>query len=81
MYSSCLDYQVAFSLFDHDADGFISTKELRSVLRSLNISLDDKEIKKMIVLVDMDSKFQFMPFACTFAYNGFWLVVRCTSCI
>ncbi|KAH7832522.1 putative Calmodulin [Monocercomonoides exilis] len=48
------DYREAFSLFDKDGDGFITTKELGTVMRSLGQTPTEQELKDMIADVDAD---------------------------
>ena len=43
-----------FRVFDKDGNGFISTKELREVLKELGDDVSDKEIIEMIRNVDID---------------------------
>jgi calmodulin len=38
------EFTEAFELFDKDEDGYITTKELGSVLRSLGLNLTEEEI-------------------------------------
>jgi calmodulin len=49
-----LDFKEAFSLFDNDNDGTISTNELGRVLKQLGQNLSDQELKDLIEEVDMD---------------------------
>ena len=44
----------AFSLFDRDGDGFITTKELGTVIRSLGQNPNEAELQDMINDVDAD---------------------------
>ena len=46
----------AFSLFDKDLDGFITTKELSTVMRSLGQNPTEAELQDMIADVDADGK-------------------------
>lgn len=47
----------AFSLFDKDGDGDISTKELGTVMKSLGQNPSDQELADMIREVDVDGKY------------------------
>lgn len=44
----------SFALFDKDNDGYITSKELFTVMRALRIESTDDEIKDMIRNVDVD---------------------------
>lgn len=46
----------AFSLFDRDGDGCITTKELGTVLRAVGKSPTDAEVKKIATEVDPDGR-------------------------
>ena len=48
------EFKEAFSLFDKDGDGTITTKELGTVMRSLGQSPTDEELKDMLNEVDID---------------------------
>jgi len=48
------EFQEAFSLFDKDGDGTISTKELGTVMKSLGQNPTEGELKDMINEVDKD---------------------------
>ncbi|ESO92156.1 hypothetical protein LOTGIDRAFT_121213, partial [Lottia gigantea] len=48
------DYKEAFSLFDKDGDGTITSGELATVMRSLGQEPSDQELQDMINEVDAD---------------------------
>ncbi|KAK3578515.1 hypothetical protein CHS0354_007769 [Potamilus streckersoni] len=48
------EFEEAFSLFDKDGDGTITTKELGSVMRSLGNNPTEAELQSMINEVDAD---------------------------
>ena len=48
------EFKEAFSLFDKDGDGTITTKELGTVMRSLGQNPTEQELKDMIKEVDTD---------------------------
>ena len=48
------EYKEAFSLFDKDGDGTITTKELGTVMRSLGQNPTQAELKSMIHELDAD---------------------------
>lgn len=50
------EYKDAFSLFDKDGDGTITTSELGTVMRSLGENPTDGELREMINEVDKDGK-------------------------
>lgn len=52
------EFKEAFSLFDKDGDGTITTKELGTVMRSLGQNPTEAELQDMINEVDADGKFQ-----------------------
>ncbi|KAJ3889357.1 putative calmodulin [Lentinula edodes] len=51
---SLLEFKEAFSLFDKDGDGTITTLELGTVMRSLGQNPTDAELQDMINEVDVD---------------------------
>lgn len=53
------EFKEAFSLFDKDGDGTITTKELGTVMRSLGQNPTEAELQDMINEVDADGKFFF----------------------
>ena len=54
--SSLAEFKEAFSLFDKDGDGTITTKELGTVMRSLGQNPTEAELQDMINEVDADGK-------------------------
>ena len=48
------EFKEAFSLFDKDGDGTITTKELGTVMRSLGQNPTEQELHDMINEVDVD---------------------------
>lgn len=53
---SFAEFKEAFSLFDKDGDGTITTKELGTVMRSLGQNPTEAELQDMINEVDADGK-------------------------
>lgn len=51
---ACPEFKEAFSLFDKDGDGTITTKELGTVMRSLGQNPTEAELQDMISEVDTD---------------------------
>eukprot|EP01098_Paradermamoeba_levis_P008009 TRINITY_DN3336_c0_g2_i1.p1 TRINITY_DN3336_c0_g2~~TRINITY_DN3336_c0_g2_i1.p1 ORF type:complete len:173 (+),score=81.40 TRINITY_DN3336_c0_g2_i1:60-521(+) len=49
------EYKEAFSHFDKDGDGSITTKELGTVMRSLGLSPTEEDLQEMIKEVDNDN--------------------------
>lgn len=54
--SSHSEFKEAFSLFDKDGDGTITTKELGTVMRSLGQNPTEAELQDMINEVDADGE-------------------------
>ena len=54
------EFKEAFSLFDKDGDGTITTKELGTVMRSLGQNPTEAELQDMINEVDADGEFTLM---------------------
>lgn len=55
---SCIsEFKEAFSLFDKDGDGTITTKELGTVMRSLGQNPTEAELQDMINEVDADGEY------------------------
>ena len=48
------EFKEAFSLFDKDGDGTMTTKELGVVMRSFGQNPSEKELKEMVAEVDVD---------------------------
>ena len=78
-FSSCLfsiELREAFSLFDKDGGGSISSSELAAVMRSLGQNPTEDELKEMIADVDEDGLFDltiFFEFINWFKANN-WVV-------
>ena len=53
----CLELREAFTLFDKDGGGSISSSELAAVMRSLGQNPTEDELKEMIADVDEDGVF------------------------
>ena len=53
-WNRCSEFKEAFSLFDKDGDGTITTKELGTVMRSLGQNPTEAELQDMINEVDAD---------------------------
>ena len=51
-----LEYKEAFLHFDKDCSGFITTKELGNVMRSLGENPREEDLQMMINSVDIDGK-------------------------
>ena len=56
LFLSFLEFKEAFSLFDKDGDGTVTTKELGTVMRSLGQNPTEAELQDMINEVDADGK-------------------------
>jgi calmodulin len=52
------EFKEAFSLFDKDGDGTITTKELGTVMRSLGQNPTEAELQDMINEVDADGEWE-----------------------
>ena len=66
------EFKEAFSLFDKDGDGTITTKELGTVMRSLGQNPTEAELQDMINEVDADGKY-FFVFAQQISKLNGWL--------
>ena len=51
------EFRDAFMAFDRDNNGFITTKELAHVLRSLGLNPTEKELCRLINEVDYDGQY------------------------
>ncbi|KAG9376588.1 FRQ1 Ca2+-binding protein [Pyrenophora tritici-repentis] len=67
------EFKEAFSLFDKDGDGQITTKELGTVMRSLGQNPSESELQDMINEVDADNNgtidFPGMPYTRTWQHR------------
>ena len=63
-----VEFKEAFSLFDKDGDGTITTKELGTVMRSLGQNPTEAELQDMINEVDADGKNLKAPLIFLFCY-------------
>lgn len=68
----CPEFKEAFSLFDKDGDGTITTKELGTVMRSLGQNPTEAELQDMINEVDADG-------VCVWFLYGYMQVCRYMS--
>ncbi|KAJ7357785.1 hypothetical protein OS493_023262 [Desmophyllum pertusum] len=48
------EYRDAFYMFDRDGNGFITTKELNSIMKSLGFNPTEEDLQQMIFTVDYD---------------------------
>ena len=62
------EFKEAFSLFDKDGDGTITTKELGTVMRSLGQNPTEAELQDMINEVDADGEYYLQPITIFFLY-------------
>ena len=59
MYHFCIiEFREAFSLFDRDGDGTITTDELGTVMESLGLNSTQEELDDMIREVDEDGEWR-----------------------
>ena len=55
-------YREAFSLFDKNGDGTVSTKELGTIMRSLGQNPTEAELKDIVANVDKNGKIKSVIF-------------------
>ena len=67
------EFKEAFSLFDKDGDGTITTKELGTVMRSLGQNPTEAELQDMINEVDADGKNVYIQ-----SFARFWRFMEVT---
>lgn len=65
------EFKEAFSLFDKDGDGTITTKELGTVMRSLGQNPTEAELQDMINEVDADGEYNIS------GSTSRWRIERC----
>ena len=51
-----IEYNDAFQAFDKDGNGYITTKELKSLMRCLGCNPTDSEVQQIINEVDADGR-------------------------
>ena len=62
MYTLCVaEFREAFSLFDKNRDGTISSAELGTVMRSLGQNPTENELQDMINEIDVDGTTNYSP--------------------
>ena len=69
------EFKEAFSLFDKDGDGTITTKELGTVMRSLGQNPTEAELQDMINEVTWQCKIDEEVFICLYVRCSFVLKV------
>ena len=71
------DFKEAFTLFDKDGDGTISSKEFGNVMRSLGQNPTDAEIEKMVKIMDEDGNhfFTLHQFVLKFLTWSYWILI------
>merc|ERR1711924_481150 len=74
------EFKEAFSLFDKDGDGTITTKELGTVMRSLGQNPTEAELADMINEVDADGSGTIDFPEVTILAELRFLVLRCRMC-
>lgn len=52
-----IEYRDAFYLFDQDENGYITSKELHDIMRTLGFNVNEQELQQIILNVDYDSKY------------------------
>lgn len=53
-----LEYKDAFYMFDRDNNGYITTSELNSIMRTLGFNPTEEDLQQMIFTVDYDGKWK-----------------------
>lgn len=56
MFFMFTEYQDAFNFFDKDKNGYITTRELGAIMRSLGQNPTENELQDMVNEVDYDGK-------------------------
>ncbi|KAL0830882.1 hypothetical protein ABMA28_002986 [Loxostege sticticalis] len=72
------EFKEAFSLFDKDGDGTITTKELGTVMRSLGQNPTEAELQDMINEVDADGEIfdkLYLSTFLTYIVNDVWTTI------
>ena len=72
------EFKEAFSLFDKDGDGTITTKELGTVMRSLGQNPTEAELQDMINEVDADGNGLFRIYLSHFLFPAGVIVYVCS---
>ena len=67
------EFKEAFSLFDKDGDGTITTKELGTVMRSLGQNPTEAELQDMINEVDADGEQSCLWITSSSGHRRLWL--------
>ena len=63
-----LEYQDAFQTFDNRGNGYITTRELKFLLRSLGCNPTDSELQRIVNEVDADGELYFLMNAFGYQY-------------
>ena len=54
--SCCLEYRDVFYMFDRDNNGYITTKELNTIMKTLGFNPTEEDLQQMIFTVDYDGE-------------------------